>query len=372
MLVLLAVLIAAGAGANAAAAPVIEVFSRPGCPHCARAHAFLDELVTRRPEVTVVTHDVIADPAALQRLERLAAEHGIEQLGVPAFHVHGRLFVGFDTAESTGRELEEWLDRGAAPDPGSRAPPPREVSLPVLGPVSAGELGLPLFTIALGLVDGFNPCAMWVLLFLLSLLVNLRSRARMLLIGGTFVVVSGAVYYAFMAAWLNVFLLVGFTRGVQIALGLVAVGVGAIHIKDFFALHKGISLSIPDAAKPGIYARVRRIIQAENLAAAVLMAVALAAMVNMVELLCTAGLPAVYTQVLASHGLPAWQYYLYLGLYNLAYMLDDSVMLIIAVATLGRRKLQERGGRWLKLLSGAVMAALGIVLLFAPSWLSWQ
>ncbi len=142
---------------------------------------------------------------------------------------------------------------------------PHEIDLPWFGKVSAEGIGLPLFTLAVGLVDGFNPCAMWVLLFLLSVLVNLHDRWKILAVAGTFVVISGAAYFAFMAAWLNVFLFVGYLRLVQITLGLLAIFVGSVHIKDFFAFHRGVSFSIPDAAKPGIYARVRRIVTAEHL-----------------------------------------------------------------------------------------------------------
>ena len=183
--------------------------------------------------------------------------------------------------------------------------------------------------------------------------------------------ISGLVYFAFMAAWLNVFLLIGLSRTVQVALGLVAAGIGAINIKDFVAFQRGITLSIPEAAKPVLYARVRRILQAENLAGALAGIVVLAVLVNMIELLCTAGFPAVYTQILTLRQLPWWEYYGYLALYNVAYMLDDAIMVAIAVITLGRRKLQEHEGRWLKLISGVVMAGLGAVLIIKPDWLRW-
>ena len=233
----------------------------------------------------------------------------------------------------------------------------------------ARELGLPLFAVVLGLVDGFNPCAMWVLLFLLSLLVNLQSRRRMAAIGGTFVLVSGVAYYLFMTAWLGMFLLVGVSRWLEAALGLIAVAIGAVHVKDFIAPHRGLSLSIPDRAKPKIYARVRRIVYAENLTAALAMTLALAVMVNLVELLCTAGLPAVFTQVLSAHGLSWWEHHAYMLLYIVAYMLDDTAMLAIAIVTLSRRKVQERAGRVLKLVSGAAMITLGLLLILRPEWL---
>lgn len=129
-------------------------------------------------------------------------------------------------------------------------------------------------------------------------------------------------------------------------------------------------MSIPESAKPGFYARVRGILQAENLTGAMVGIVVLACLVNMIELLCTAGFPALYTQILAMQQLPTWKYYGYLGLYNLAYILDDSVMVSIAVVTLSRRKLQERAGRWLKLTSGAVMFGLGLVFIVKPEWLA--
>ncbi len=210
---------------------------------------------------------------------------------------------------------------------------------------------------------------MWVLLFLLSLLVRLRDRRRMALIAGTFVLVSGAVYFAFMAAWLNLFLAVGLTPLVRGALALLALVIGAINVKDFFAFGRGLSLSIPASAKPGLYARMRRVVQAPSLTLSLLSVTALALLVNLVELLCTAGLPALYTSVLAQHALDATAHYGYLALYIAGYIADDALMVGTAVLALGSGKLTERGGRVLKLVSGVVMLALGLVMLFRPDWL---
>jgi hypothetical protein len=172
-----------------------------------------------------------------------------------------------------------------------------------------------------------------------------------------------------MAAWLNLFFLIGMSRMTQMLLGGVALLVGGLNLKDFLAFGSGLSIGIPESAKPGVYRQVRRIIRAENLRGALAAVMVLAILVNTVELLCTAGLPAIYTQVLTTYSLPGWAYYGYLALYNLAYVADDSLMLAVAVVTLSRRKLQESGGRWLKLLSAVVMLALGLVLLLKPDWL---
>jgi len=347
--------------------PDIEVFVRAGCPHCEAAKIFLDELRREQPSLHIALHDIAEDPTARERLITLVQERGITTVGVPTFLVGTELIIGFQSSETTGAEIRAKLDRKAL---GATVNPPVEsIETRWLGRLRVHDLGLPLFTVLIGLLDGFNPCAMWVLLFLLSLLVNLQDRRKMALIAGTFVTVSGLVYFAFMAAWLNMFLVVGVSRTVQIGLGAIALCMGTVNVKDFFAWRQGFSLSIPESAKPGLYARIRRILQAEHLAGALAGVVVLAGLVNTIELLCTAGFPALYTQILTMQQLPAWQYYGYLGLYNLAYILDDGLMVTIAVVTLSRRKLQEVAGRWLKLTSGLVMASLGIILLLAPEWL---
>lgn len=426
----------------------IDVFVREGCPHCAKAKEFLSDLGRRYPGVKIAFSDVVQDAAALKRMQTIADRQRVQVPSLPMLSIYGRVIVGYQDPESSGREIEKIVSSvlvrcpaekpsgqssqsgrtggksrssvrqmqmlpgfrnvlsaalrpttvlifaqlatfqdvppdpipdpiGAVPpeltEPAESAPtesrPPDEIAVPWLGKLRVSELGMPGFTFLLGLVDGFNPCAMWVLIFLLSVLVNLKDRRRILLIAGTFVFISGLAYFAFMAAWLNVFLLIGFARPAQIALGLMAALIGVVNVKDFVAFGRGISFSIPDSAKPGIYARVREIVAAKFLATALIGAIVLAVLVNTIELLCTAGLPALYTQILTFQQFPAWKNYMYLGLYNLAYMLDDAIMLTIAVVTLSHRKLQEREGRWLKLVSGLVILALGMMLLFKPEWL---
>jgi glutaredoxin/uncharacterized membrane protein HdeD (DUF308 family) len=346
----------------------IDVYVRTGCPHCETAKVFLNKLRAERPSVNIRIYDIAEDPAALRRLKSLAAERGVTQLGVPAFVIDGELIVGFRSNDTTGSEIRERLDRQDA-DGGRSSVTQEHFQAPWFGEVRVSDMGLPLFTVILGLLDGFNPCAMWVLLFLLSLLVNLHDRRKMALLAGVFVMVSGLVYFAFMAAWLSVFLVVGISRTLQVSLGAVAMLVGLVNLKDFFALHQGVSFSIPEFAKPEYYARVRRILQAEDIVGALAGIVILAVLVNLIELLCTAGFPALYTQILSLRHMPPWEYYGYLALYNLAYIFDDSLMVAIAVMTLSHTKLQNRAGRWLKLVSGVVMAALGAVLLIHPSWL---
>jgi glutaredoxin len=339
----------------------LVVYVRDGCPHCADAKIYLEQLARERPQLRIVFRAVDQDPAARDELMALSRAAGVWPPGVPTFVAEGRVLVGFGEARESGPAVLALIDQGSVA--------PGKVETRLFGTLSASQMGLPLFTLAMGLLDGFNPCAMWVLLFLLSLLVRLQDRRRMALVAGTFVLVSGAVYFAFMAAWLNVFLAVGLSTQVRWALAGVALLVGAVNVKDFMAFGKGISFSIPESAKPGIYARVRAVLNAEALPGSLLAVAVLAVVVNFVELLCTAGLPAIYTAVLTQQGVSPAAHYAYLGLYILGYIADDTVMVTVAVVALGNRKLTEHAGRWLKLLSGLVMLALGVVLLLRPEWL---
>jgi hypothetical protein len=337
----------------------MEVFVREGCPHCADAESFLGKLRRERPALRVTVRDVSRDAAALAALQGLVARHPGTVAGVPAFHANGRLLVGFVDEATSGPRIRDLLDR---PSPAQGT-----VELPWIGTrVSLDDVGLPVFTIVLGLLDGFNPCSMWVLVMMISMLAAVGDRRRMVAIAGTFVVVEGIAYLAFMAAWLNLFLLVGISRASEVVLGLVALAAGLVNVKDFFAFGRGLSLSIPATAKPGIVARMHRLLREQRLAVAIAGTVVLAVLVQIVELLCTSGLPALYTRILTLRHLDPWAYYGYLLLYNAAYMVDDVIVLGIGVATLSRERLQEKEGRSLKLLSGVVMLLLGLYLLVAP------
>ena len=351
--------------------PVLTVFVRDGCPHCADAKAYLAGLARERPALRIDYRAIDRDPQARQALEQVSRQAGIWPPGVPTFVVGERVMIGFGDAADSGPELLALLDAAppAASAPQALPAPRQAIDAPLVGTLSVAQLGLPLFTLAIGLLDGFNPCATWVLLFLLSLLVRLHDRRRMALIAGTFVLVSGAVYYAMMAAWLNLFLAVGLSVPLRVGLALLAIAIGAINTKDYFAWGRGVSLSIPEKAKPGLFERMRRVMNAPSLPAAMAGVALLAIAVNLIELLCTAGLPAIYTAILTQQDLGHLAYHGYLGLYIIGYITDDALMVTLAVSALASSKLTEQGGRWLKLLSGLVMLALGLVMLLRPQWL---
>lgn len=371
----------ASAPPAAAAAPApVEVFVREGCPHCAEAERFLATLAAERPDLAISIRDVKKDPAAMERLQALATEHRAGSARVPAIFVGGQLILGYSSEARTDRLIRGALagERAVAPaaagatceaDEGLAcgAPPaaaPESFEIEFFGrTLSLDDIGLPAFTVAMGLLDGFNPCSMWVLLLMISMLAPLNDRRRMLAVAGTFVLVEGIAYFVFMAAWLNLFLLIGLSRASQLVIAAIAIVAGLINVKDFFAFGRGISLSIPGSAKPKIYQRIRDILHAKNLGAAIVATIVLALLVQVVEFMCTSGFPALYTRILTLRELPPASYYGYLLLYIAAYMLDDVIVLGIGVTMLSRHRLQEKEGRWLKLMSGVVMLGLGVYLI---------
>ncbi len=188
----------------------------------------------------------------------------------------------------------------------------------------------------------------------------------MLLVGGIFVAFSGLMYFAFMAAWLNFFLLIGQLAWITVAAGAVAVAIGVVNVKDFFAFKQGVSLSISDSGRQDIFRRARMILAADRLPAVVGATALLAIAANFYELLCTAGFPMVFTRLLTLHETGTAARYGYLALYNLIYVLPLVAIVVVFARTLGARKLDERQGRLLKLLSGLMMLELGVLLLVAP------
>lgn len=375
---------ASAASTPAAATVRMEVFVREGCPHCAKAEEFLKELGRQRPELEISIRDVSKDAQALQRLQDIAREQHSGNARVPAFFVAGQLIFGYSEEASTDRLILGALQGvKARPADGAasgaedtscaaqeNSPCKQEVAaaetfeLTMLGrTITLDDVGLPAFTIVMGLLDGLNPCSMWVLILMISLLATLNDRKRMLAIAGTFVLVEGIAYFVFMTAWLNLFLLIGLSRASQLAIAAIAIVAGLINMKDFVAPGVGFSLSISSKSKPGIYARMRAILQARSLPAAIVGVIVLALLVQVVEFLCTSGFPALFTRILTLRQMDTASYYGYLLLYNLAYMFDDIVVLAIGVTTLSNRRLQDKEGRWLKLISGVVMVGLGVYLI---------
>lgn len=235
--------------------------------------------------------------------------------------------------------------------------------------INASELSLPVLTIILGALDSVNPCAFFVLLFLLNLLLYAKSRRRMFIIGGIFIFFSGFIYFLLMALLLTAFTAIEQPLIVTVVAGFIALILGSINIKDFFFFKRGFSLSMSKIKRQKLFKKMRSVVKIEHLPTMIVGTVVLAIFANTYELACTLALPVVFTDILIIHNVPLFHAYLYILLYNVIYVIPLIIIVLIFVVTLGRRKLSEYQGRILKLFSGIMMFSFGLVMLFNPGLL---
>lgn len=343
----------------------VHFFFSPTCPHCQEQKPFNQVLEDKYP-ISIVSHDVTSQDE-LGTLMRYAQEHGLEssKLGVPMTFVNGNYITGFDSVEITGKRLESMIVAALEGRNVTQAAEQREtLNVPFLGEISIQEYSLPMLAIVLGLVDGFNPCAMWALVFLISLILGMADRKKMMLLVGSFVFASGVLYFLFMTAWLNVFLFIGFFRPITVIIGLVALYAAVNDLKDFFT--KG-PLTCPVGSpqqKGKVMGKMKQLVAAPLTWGTFAGIVALAFVVNSIEFVCSSAIPAVFTQTLALQDLSAFSYYGLILLYDLFFMLDDLV--IFSLAAFAVTHVGDRYAKWCKLVGGMVLLVLGIMLLFAP------
>ncbi len=233
---------------------------------------------------------------------------------------------------------------------------------------------LPLFTFVIAIIDGFNPCTMWVLTFLLVLLVSVsESRKRIFSVGFIFVIVVYIFYFLFMAAWLNVFLYIGFLDPVRIAIGVLALIAGAINCKEFFAFRKGVTLMIQEEHKAPLVHKIERmkdVIKYGSFPALVVASVVLAAFASLVELPCTAGFPIIYTHILAEKIFAeSITYYLYIIYYNIVYVIPLSAIILLFGYFFKGKQITKKQMQIIKVIGGLIMIMLGIILIFNPGLL---
>ena len=334
----------------------LDVYFHPDCPHCHAAIAFLKS----QAHVSYALHDVSA-PEGRRRLDEAVSRLGVarEDVGVPLIVAGDRYLVGFDSPATTGRELLA-LAAGARPD--ARAP--SGVDLPLVGHIDFARHSLPALAIMLGLADGFNPCAMWVLVYMISLIAGVQERGRILLLVGVFVGSSGVLYFLFMTAWLNAFLVIGYVRPLTILMALVAIGFGVDFLYEIVRTRGEVVCEVADAASRQKTMRKVRAAMSRPLSLVGLAAmVGLAFTVNSLEFACSAALPAVYTHVLASANLSTVAWLGYIALYVLFFMLDDVVVFSLAAFST-RQFVGTRYSAVSRGVGGVLLIGLGVWMIF--------
>lgn len=246
---------------------------------------------------------------------------------------------------------------------------PHILEVPLVGGIDIQNLSLPLLSVVVGLIDGFNPCAMWALIFLITLLLGMKNKKRMWILGITFIATSAFVYFLFLSAWLNFFLILGFALWIRIIIGLVALGAGIYNLRDYHLNRDAACKVEKGEQKQKIFGKLKKITQEQKFLLALFGIILLAFAVNLVELVCSAGLPAIYTQILSLSKLSPWQHYGYILIYVFFFMLDDLFVFAVAMITLQVVGIQTKYARISRLVGGILMLIIGILLLFKPEFL---
>jgi thiol-disulfide isomerase/thioredoxin len=367
------------------------LFWGDGCPHCAEMKPYLDTLLDKYPGLKMEQFEVWYNDGNANLLKQTADKFGFEVGGVPTLFIGPYHFTGY--GEQMNADIEGVIEACRAqgcpdslgdpitplevgqplPNSGAAAAPEdaakeHNLTIPLLGTVDLDRQSLFASTVLIAVVDGINPCSVWVLSMLLALTVHTGSRRKVLIIGLIFLTVTAAIYALFIAGLFSVLKVVSFMGWIRVVVALVAGFFALVNIKDYFWYKEGLSFTIDDKEKPGIAARMRRVVNAsESFPAMAGATVVLAAGVSLVEFSCTAGFPVLWTNMLTSAGVGGATFVALLLTYMLIYQLDELVLFGAAVITLRTSRLEEKHGRILKLIGGMLLLTLALVMVINPA-----
>jgi len=349
----------------------IHFFYASGCSHCNEQKPFNEMLVQTYPSIYFSYHDIERPEKSSLLTEMLSDRDYQGKPEIPVTIFGGLVFNGWESEETTGKQIEMALQQclaGNCPEMVWEEPSD-ETTLPIIGKITLSEYSLPSLAIILGLVDGFNPCAMWVLVYLISLIITLKDKRKIWLLVGSFVFASGVLYFLFMTAWLNAFLLIGYHRPMTIVIGLVALGAGILNIREFIKTKGAIACEVLDeGSKKKTMTRMEKVVHSPLTLATIAGIVALAFVVNSIEFVCSAAIPAIFTHVLSLSSLSTLKYYAYILLYDLFFMLDD-LIIFSAAAFAMTSTLGDRYAKYCRPVGGTIILILGVLLVFAPNLL---
>lgn len=358
----------------------LVLFWGDGCPNCAKEKDWLEDVKEQYPDLTVELIEVWNDADNRELFQAVGEELGFEAGSVPTTVIGERVWIGWtQPIEQDMSSALALVERGDAPPAGvfgtsgagtcsdetlqcSTAEPELTIDVPFVGEVSLGGKSLLVSTIIIGFVDGINPCSLWVLSVLLTIVLRTASRPRVIAIGTTFLLITAVMYGLYMAAFYSALTVVGFLGFIQVAVALIAGIFGIVSVKDYFAFKQGLSFTISDKAKPGIYQRMRDAAGHRALIPALGATVVLAVGVSLLETPCTAGFPVLWTGMLQANGVGGAETVALFVAYMIPFLLDEFLVFAVAVATMRASKLQQKHGELLKLFAGVTMLVLAAVM----------
>jgi len=379
----------------------IYFFWGEGCPHCAAEKPFLEALVEKyAPDVQLNSYEIYYIEENRALFLEFGQALGFEPRGVPTTVVGDQYWIGFREEFKNEIELavQSSLEKRRETNPGAEiveeetpveptqtaeAELPQEmpaqadsaqknpsgniIHIPLIGPVDLDQQSLLVSSAIIGFVDGFNPCSLWVLSVLLAITLHSGSRAKTLVVGLTFLITTTIIYSLFIAGVFTIFSYVGYLKWIQVLIGLLALVFGLVNLKDYFWYKEGVSFTISDKHKPRLYENMRSTVTTpRSLVSLIISTAALAVGVSLIEFACTAGFPVIWSNLMISNNVTTMTFIALLAVYMLIYLIDELFVFGTAVVTMKASKIEEKHGRILKLISGAVILTLSLVMLINP------
>lgn len=342
----------------------LYLFRGEGCPHCAKEEEWLDVIKEDYKDyLNIYEFEVWNHPDNAKLMDEVKAEFKVTSTGVPFTVIGDNYFVGF--SDTTSVNMENKIKEYAGLENN-----PNEISLPILGVVNIKNVSIPIVAIILGFIDGFNPCAMWILLFLINMFLGMKDKKKSWILGFTFLLISSFVYFLSMLG-INLILNMTMISSLKILIGIFILIAGGVNLRKYLKTRKEeAGCSVVDSKKrKKLITRMRKIIESKSFALAFVGIVCLAASINLIELACSLGFPMIFTEILTLNEIDGIFRIIYLLIYIFFYMIDDIVVFAISMVTLQTTGITNKYNKLCTLISAIIMIVMGLLLLFKPEWL---
>jgi len=363
-------------------------FYGDGCPHCAKEKVFLNEMEDKYEDLTIKRYEVFGNVENSKLMETYKQKLDVSGKGVP-FTVVGEDYL-YGYMESYNEKLENMIrkelglellnsseNNNEQPNQEENEEEEKpeektEETLPLLGKIDVKNTSLVLISIVLGLVDGFNPCAMWVLLFLISSLIGMENKKRRWIIGITFLLTSALMYLLIMMSWLNIMVSITSTIVIRSIIAIFAIVFGLVNLIKFFKSKEVGCTVVKESKRKKVFDKIRKFTTEKSLLIALVGAITLAISVNLIELACSLGLPVLFSSILGVNNVTGLSAFIYTLIYILFFLIDDLVVFIIAMWTLKITGISNKYSKYSKLIGGILMLIIGLLLLVKPEWIMFN
>ena len=374
----------------------LYLFYGDGCPHCADEKEFLSSIEDKYSNLEIIKYEVWYNAENANLLSQVQNKLHINRNGVPTTVIGEDFFIGYTESigmkieraiefyssnehidavekiiDGTYVEKEEKEEQTEFEEQEKKSDEDMSIDVPLLGKVNLKNVSLMTSAVIIGLIDGFNPCAMWVLLFLISILIGMKDKKRMWILGVAFLFVSALVYLLIMLSWINIAVKITTVIWIRNLIAVFALIGAALNIKSYFKSHDGCSV-VDDKKRKKIFSKIRKFTSEKSFLLALTGVIGLAISVNLVELACSAGLPLVFSELLVLNNVSSFMKFIYTLLYVLFFLLDDLVIFFIAMFTMKVTGISTKYNKYSHLLGGLIMLGIGILLLVKPEWLMFQ